>query len=110
MSNKTTLTSDGMECTRWADRQGPSPGGDNVNKTSVSEWLSKVDAWDGNLFAMANGSAGGMFKYLTRWKIKAAESHATRNADLADLYRKKIASMNGVLWDVDDAATVEANR
>lgn len=100
----------GAAC-RWADRQGAGRlGGDAVDQSDVAEWLKKVDAWDGNLFAMANSAAGGMFKYITKWKIKAAQAHAARNADLAELYMKKVASMKGVLWDVGDAATVEANK
>lgn len=101
---------DSMDIIKWVDRQGPSLGGEAVNSTYVSEWLSKVDAWDGNLFMMANGSAGGLFKYITKWKIKVAQSHAARNADLSDIYTKKIASMRSILHDVDDAATVEANQ
>ncbi|KAG0622458.1 hypothetical protein M758_3G098700 [Ceratodon purpureus] len=109
VTGKEILT-ESLDIIRWVDRQGSSLGGNTANKTFVSEWLSKVDAWDGNLFAMSNSNAGGMFKYVTKFKIKVAQSHATRNVDMSDLYMKKIANMNKVLEEVDDAAVVEANK
>jgi len=51
-----------VEIIRWADRQGEPLGGDSVDRAFVNEWLNKVDAWDGNLFAAANTPAGAALK------------------------------------------------
>lgn len=95
---------------RWADRQGSSLGGDSVDRTFVSEWLTRVNAWDGNLFGVFNSSARGMLRYVTKFKIKTAESYAQRIPDLADVYRKKAVSMKQFLREVDDAEAVKANK
>jgi hypothetical protein len=87
---------------RWVDRHGSSLGGDTINKTFVSEWLSKVDAWDGNLFIMSSSNFGGVFKYFTKFQIKVAESHAIHHVDLTDLYQKKIANMKKFLCDINN--------
>ncbi|XP_073391330.1 glutathione S-transferase TCHQD isoform X4 [Physcomitrium patens] len=106
---KEEILTESLDIVKWADRQGSSLGGDAVDRTFVSEWLTKVNAWDGNLFAMFNSPARGMFRYVTKFKIKTAESYAQRFPDLADVYRKKVVSMKQVLREVDDAETVNAN-
>lgn len=78
---------------RWADKQGIPLGGDSVDRAFVNEWLQKVDAWDGNLFAEGNSSSGAAVKLSTEYKIKVAEANATRYPDLAELYKKKLVSL-----------------
>jgi len=100
-----------VEIIRWADRQGAPLGGDSVDRAFVEEWLNKVDAWDGNLFAAANSPAGGALKVSTEYKIKAAEANAKKNPDMAELYAEKVATMRKNLIDnpQNDALT-EQNR
>ncbi|KAG0612360.1 hypothetical protein M758_6G021500 [Ceratodon purpureus] len=95
---------------RWADRQGTPLGGDSVDRAFVDEWLSKVDAWDGNLFAAANTGAGGLLKFSTTFKIKVAEANAKRYPELAELYKQKITSMQKNIDEPTDAAIADANR
>ncbi|XP_073391339.1 uncharacterized protein [Physcomitrium patens] len=59
---KEEILTESLDIVKWADRQGSSLGGDAVDRTFVSEWLTKVNAWDGNLFAMFNSPARGMFR------------------------------------------------
>lgn len=94
---------------RWADRQGAPLGGDAVDRAFVEEWLQKVDAWDGNLFAAVNSGAGGAIKFSTQFKIKVAEAHARRNPDMADLYKRKIAYLERVMAEPNDKAVCEQN-
>ena len=95
---------------RWVDEQGTPLGGDKVDRRFVSEWLQKVDAWDGNLFASANSPGGGAIEAATKFKIKVAEANAKRNPDLAGTYQEKIATMNKVINDPKDPAKATANR
>jgi glutathione S-transferase len=83
-----------VEIIRWADRQGGAPlGGESVDRAFVDQWLNKVDAWDGNLFAAANTPAGAALKVSTEYKIKVAEANAKKNPDMAKLYEEKISTM-----------------
>jgi len=95
---------------RWADRQGTPLGGDSVDRAFISEWLEKVDTWDGNLFAAANSGAGGAVKTFTKYKIKVAEAQAKRNPELAELYKQKIVSMESVIAEMSDQELTEKNR
>lgn len=95
---------------RWADKQGTPLGGDAVDRPFVDEWLSKVDAWDGNLFAAANSGAGAALKVSTTFKIKVAEANAQRNPDLAELYKQKIVSMQKTIDEPTDTGIADANR
>lgn len=96
---------------RWADKQGGGPlGGDAVDREFVSSWLTKVDAWDGNLFAAANTGAAGAFRAATNFKIKVAEANAKRYPDMAELYKQKIVSMNKNINEPQDPAVADANR
>lgn len=97
---------------RWVDRQGSAPlGGDSIDKPFVSAWLSKVDAWDGNLFAAANaGAASGAYKTATTFKIKVAEANAKRYPDLAELYQQKVVALQKTITEPTDAAACDANR
>lgn len=100
-----------VEIIRWADRQGAPLGGDAVDRAFVEEWLNKVDAWDGNLFAAANTPAGAALKVSTEYKIKVAEANAKKNPDMADLYQEKIATMKKNLIDnPSNKAICEENR
>jgi hypothetical protein len=82
-----------MSC-RWTDEQKQGPlGGDKVDREFVREWVSKVDAWDGNFFVAAFGSLGAILKTTTEHKIKVAEANAKKYPELADLYTKKAAGM-----------------
>lgn len=94
---------------RWADRQGTPLGGDSVDRAVVEEWLQKVDAWDGNLFAAVESGAAGVIKFSTQYKIKVAEAHAKRNPDMADLYKQKVATMDRVMAEPNDRDAVEKN-
>ncbi|XP_024393589.1 glutathione S-transferase TCHQD isoform X2 [Physcomitrium patens] len=94
---------------RWADSQGAPLGGDSVDRAFVKEWLEKVDAWDGNLFAAANSSSSGAIKFGTKHKIKVAEANMKRNPDMAELYKKKIATMEAQLAEPDNREAVEQN-
>ena len=82
-----------VDIIRWADRQGDPLGGDSVDRAFVEEWLNKVDAWDGNLFVAANTPGGAALKASTEYKVKVAEANAKKNPDLAELYQKKISTM-----------------
>lgn len=95
---------------RWADKQGTPFGGDSVDRALVDEWLSKVDAWDGNLFASANTGAGGLLKFTTTFKIKVAEANAKRYPELAEVYKQKITSMQRSIDDPTTEAIADANR
>ena len=95
---------------RWADSQGTPLGGDSVDRAFVGEWLSKVNAWDGNLFAAANSGAGGVLKFSTNFKIKVAEANAKRYPELAELYNQKITSMQKSIDDPTDKTIADANR
>jgi glutathione S-transferase len=95
---------------RWADKQGTPLGGDSVDRPFVDEWLSKVDAWDGNLFAAANSGAGAALKVSTTFKIKVAEANAKRNPDLAELYKQKIVSMQKTIDEPTDTIIADPNR
>ena len=69
-----------------------------------------MDKWDGNLFAISSSTnACNLFKFFTKFKIKVAEFHAQRHTDIANIYKKKIASMNKILIEVNDPPTIEAN-
>jgi glutathione S-transferase len=94
---------------RWVDQQGAPLGGDSVDRAFISEWLMKVDAWDGNLFVTANSSAGGVVKFSTKFKIKVAEANMKRNPELADVYTKKIGEMNRIMNEPADTAKVQLN-
>ena len=94
---------------RWVDQQGAPLGGDSVDRAFISEWLIKVDAWDGNLFVTANSSAGGVVKFSTKFKIKVAEANMKRNPELADVYTKKIGEMNRIMNEPADTAKVQLN-
>lgn len=104
-----TIT-ESAEIIRWADKQGAPLGGDAVDRAFVADWLSKVDAWDGNLFAAANTGQAGAFKTATNFKIKVAEANAKRYPDMAELYKQKIASMQKSITDPADPAVANANR
>lgn len=95
---------------RWADKQGEPLGGSAVDRPFVEAWLQKVDAWDGNLFAAVNTGAAGVIKFSTQFKINVAKSHAKRNPDMAELYTKKIAALERVIAEPNDAAAVERNH
>lgn len=85
-------------------------GGNTVDRAFVDEWLPKVDAWDGNLFAAANSPAGAALKFGTKFKIKVAEANAKRNPELAETYQSKIASFNKIIEEPGDTVKVESNR
>nr|PNR59669.1 hypothetical protein PHYPA_002461 [Physcomitrium patens] len=100
-----------VEIIRWADRQGAPLGGDSVDRAFVDEWLNKVDAWDGNLFAAANSPAGAALKYSTEYKFKVAEANAKRNPDMAELYKEKISTLKkNYIDEPNDEAVCDANR
>lgn len=94
---------------RWADRQGTPLGGDSVDRAFVEEWLQKVDAWEGNLFAAVNSGAAGVIKFSTEFKIKVAEANAKRHPDMAELYKQKIALLQKAMAEPDDKAAIEKN-
>lgn len=95
---------------RWADKQGEPLGGSAVDRPFVEAWIQKVDAWDGNLFAAVNTGAAGVIKLSTQYKINVAKAHAKRNPDMAELYTKKIAGLERVIAEPNDAAAVERNH
>lgn len=99
------------EIIRWADEQGDGPlGGDKVDRQFVSEWLKKVDAWDGNLYAAAGSGAGSFLKVSNNHKIRVAEAAAKRNPDLADVYMKKIETLKKTNEEPSNKEAVEANK
>lgn len=100
-----------VEIIRWADRQGAPLGGDSVDRAFVDEWLNKVNAWDGNLFAAANTPAGPALKVSTEYKVKVAEANAKKNPDMADLYKEKISTMTkNLIENPSNKAVCDENR
>lgn len=99
------------EIVKWADEQGDGPlGGDKVDRVFVTEWISKVDAWDGNLYAAAFSSAGSVLKLSNDHKIKVAEASAKRNLELADVYKKKVESLKRISQEPKDKVKVNDNK
>jgi glutathione S-transferase len=100
-----------VEIIRWADRQGPPLGGDSVDRAFIDEWLNKVNAWDGNLFAAANTPAGPALKVSTEYKIKIAEANAKKNPDMADVYKEKVSTMSkNLIEDPSNPTVCDENR
>lgn len=96
---------------RWADEQGNGPlGGDKVDRKFVSEWITKVDSWDGNLYAAAFSGAGSVLKLSNNHKIKVAEAAAKKSPDLADVYKQKVESLKKINEEPSDKAKVAANK
>jgi hypothetical protein len=96
---------------RWADEQGNGPlGGDKVDRKFVTEWITKVDSWDGNLYAAANSPAGSVLKISNNHKMKVAEAYAKKNPDLADVYKKKIETLKKINAEPSDKAKVDGNK
>jgi glutathione S-transferase len=111
VSGETTIT-ESAGIVRWTDEQENGPlGGDKVDKEFIEEWISKVDTWDGNLFAAAFGSVGGVVKLTTEHKIKIAEANVKKYPDLAELYTKKVSSLKaGGATEFEDKEKAEANK
>ncbi|KAL2633710.1 hypothetical protein R1flu_005189 [Riccia fluitans] len=97
------------EIVKWADSQSPL-GGDKVDRDFIDEWVGKVDAWNGNLFAAAFGGAAGVLKFSAEHKIKVAQAQAKKNPDLAEVYQKKIESIKTTIDEPTDKAKAEANK
>jgi len=109
VSGSETLT-ESLDIIKWADQQGSPLGGDAVDRDFIAEWLTKVDSWDGSLFAAANSSANGLFKATTKHKLKVADALLKRNQEMADVYREKIQSMNALTAGTMEAGVADANR
>lgn len=105
-----TIT-ESLDIIKWTDEQPPGPlGGDKVDREFISEWMPKVDAWDGNTFLAAFGTLGGVLKTTTEYKIKVAEANAKKYPDLAELYNKKVAGMKAAGEKGGEKEVGEANK
>lgn len=89
------LITESSQILEYVDSVGEPLGGSSVDRSLVSQWVKELDAWDGNLYAAANGpsSVAGILNQLTQYKLSIAKKWAAEVGDLREVYEKKIAAM-----------------
>lgn len=97
----------------YVDGLGGGPlGANSIDRQLVEQWLDKIDAWDGNLYAEANADATAqkIFRTIGKYRIKYAEARQRKNPDLGEVYAEKIAAMKRASQNAADPSKVEANQ
>lgn len=81
-----------------------------MDREFIAEWITKVDAWDGNLFYGAFGPLGPVLKASADYKVKVAQANAKKYPELAELYNKKVIGIKAGVADGGDKEKGEASK
>ena len=82
-------------------------GGANLDEEKLHYWLKRLPEFNDNLYTFAVQGVGAA-KLLNGFKIKVAKAELKKHPELAEVYNKKIGSMETAITDCADEEKVAA--